>query len=85
MKIEVECCEGKPTYRGQCLKDKCPIYERARTAIYRGWPHEQTGFGNLYGNPTEAHYLAKVQDILQSERASVRNDSNEVSTKPESQ
>lgn len=69
MKIEVNCCEGSPVYRDQCLKTRCPIYTEAKSDVQGSWPYVGTGFGNLYGNPSEAHYLSKVRENLQAEIA----------------
>lgn len=85
MRIEVECCEGSPRYKDQCLKDKCPIYSEAKADVQSGWPYVGTGFGNLYGNPSEAHYLSKVRENLQAEIAKANTDVVEPSPTPKGQ
>lgn len=64
MKVSVECCGGMPNSRIDCLKERCPIYSEASQEVYRNWPRAETGFGNLYGDPGERNYLAKVREIL---------------------
>ena len=66
-KIELGCCEGQPSYKDQCLRDRCPIYTEARGEIDKKWPYAGTGVGNLYRNPSQAHYLSKVRENLQAE------------------
>lgn len=64
VKIVLKCCEGKEAWRGQCLRSRCPHYDKAEMDVNREWPYEGTGFGNLYGNPGHGHYLSKVQQML---------------------
>jgi hypothetical protein len=61
-KIEVECCEGREGYGGHCIKSRCPIYRGVQENVDGAWPYTETGFGNLYGNPTHEIYLAEVRD-----------------------
>lgn len=59
--IKLECCEGNPQYESHCLRDRCSIYRAAKHEVQRTWPYVGTGFGNMYGNPSESHYLAQVR------------------------
>lgn len=60
-KIELNCCEGKPANIQQCLKDRCPIYNQAKREVQSGHPYVGTGYGNLYPEPTDKDYLARVR------------------------
>jgi hypothetical protein len=63
-KITIECCEGNERYPGHCLKNRCPIYRKAKNEVNQSWPYVGTGYGNLYGNPSHSDYLAEVRSIL---------------------
>jgi len=69
MKVQVTCCEGKDKH-GDCLRDRCPHYAKAKERIQRGWPYVGTGFGNLYGNPTHGHFLGGVREDLAKQSSS---------------
>ncbi len=83
MKIEVNCCGGSPTHRDQCLKEKCPIYSKAQSEVERTWPYVPTGFGNLWGDPSEAHYLSRVRENLKAEIAKTNTKESDLSAQKE--
>lgn len=66
MKVEVTCCEGNDQ-RGTCLRHRCPHYQKAWSEVTSRWPYCGTGFGNLYGNPTHEHFLARVRRNLEQQ------------------
>ncbi|MDO8638870.1 MAG: hypothetical protein Q7R43_04810 [Candidatus Daviesbacteria bacterium] len=63
MKIEMRCCEGEDRYRGDCLKNRCPIYDKAEEQLkpsHRGYTG--TGFGNLNSSgPSHESCLSQVR------------------------
>ncbi len=63
IKIALSCCEGKEK-SGNCLRDLCPHYDKAKYRIIGSWPYVGTGFGNLYGNPGHGHFLTGVREDL---------------------
>ncbi|MBI5044461.1 MAG: hypothetical protein HZC02_00905 [Candidatus Levybacteria bacterium] len=67
--IAIRCCEGNERYKGECLKDRCPVYSQARREVDRSWPYVGTGFGNLYGNPEESTYLAQTRGLVASKKS----------------
>ena len=63
MEFSVKCCEGDDSRQGSCLKDRCPLYRKAKSEVEVSWPsYVGTGFGNLHGNPSHWHFLEKVKD-----------------------
>ena len=70
--IEIQCCEGREEYVGQCLKSKCPWYRTAENEVGRTWPRMETGFGNAYGEPRLSNYLARVRMSIQNETKNVK-------------
>lgn len=67
MKIEVNCCEGYDN--GSCLRDRCPIYRKAKEKVEAEWPYMGTGFGNAYGNPGHGHFLEEVREEIKRMKA----------------
>lgn len=65
--IVVRCCDGQEKYENQCLRNNCPNYRAAEKEVQTNWPYVGTGFGNLYGNPTHGHFLARVRKIFGKE------------------
>lgn len=64
IKIELECCQGKERYSGQCLRDRCPVYREAKSDVNRTWPRMPTGFGNAWGEPRHKNYISEVINSL---------------------
>jgi hypothetical protein len=65
--IEVACCEGDDK-SGRCLKDRCPMYRKAKEQIQSNWPYTGTGFGNLHGDPSHQHFLNRVKRDIEEEQ-----------------
>lgn len=64
VKIKVECCEGNEQSNKCCLKSRCPMYRAVKENVDNSWPHRETGFGNLYSNPSHEMYLSEVKKIV---------------------
>jgi hypothetical protein len=60
--MKVECCGGRERFAGQCLRDRCPVYNKAKDTVNRKWPFIPTGFGNLYGWPCHDDILIFVAE-----------------------
>lgn len=67
MKVEVNCCEGYDN--GNCLRGRCPIYEKVKAKVEAKWPYEGTGFGNLYGSPGHGLFLEEVREEVRRIKA----------------
>jgi len=58
-KILVVCCGGNERYEGQCLKCRCPHYNKAEKQVRARWSYE--------GIPRHADFLDRVRSNLRQE------------------
>jgi hypothetical protein len=63
MIVEMRCCEGEPSSRLSCLKERCPIYESAKRLVDAGLEAENKD-GQLTKARGRARYLVKVRRSL---------------------
>ena len=61
-KILVVCCGGNERYEGQCLKCRCPHYNKAEKQVRARWSYEGSiSFKNPRGIPRHADFLDRVR------------------------